>query len=260
MKLHKLFDENRDIGQLLEQEYATAWIDVDQLEKHADLGKQYAQLIDDHGVPFLAVLAADGRQLTTQDSEELEEGDHHDPEKVLGFLKEWAAPPVDAEKVLAEAQAKAASEDKSVFVRCGTPACSWCRVFDGFWNEQAVILDRDYIPVKIDIVRMTHGREVATRLGYKKGTGVPWSAIVDADGQVLTTSDGPQGNMGFPGNEEGIEHFVTMLSTTRRRNHGSDIEQLVRVLRNPKNWLKYTDKRPAAEQRATTDAAPAAVQ
>jgi hypothetical protein len=28
--------------------------------------------------------------LTTQDTGKLEEGDHHDPKKVLAFLNEWA--------------------------------------------------------------------------------------------------------------------------------------------------------------------------
>ena len=43
-----------------------------------------------HGLPVMVVLDADGKQLTTKNTEELEEGDHHNPEKVKAFLKEWA--------------------------------------------------------------------------------------------------------------------------------------------------------------------------
>jgi hypothetical protein len=42
-----------------------------------------------HGLPVLVVLDTDGRQLTTKDTGELEEGDHHSPQKVLAFLKAW---------------------------------------------------------------------------------------------------------------------------------------------------------------------------
>lgn len=44
-----------------------------------------------HGLPVIAVLDANGKQLTTKNTEELEEGDHHDPEKVKAFLKELAS-------------------------------------------------------------------------------------------------------------------------------------------------------------------------
>jgi thioredoxin-related protein len=231
VKLHKLFDENADIGQLLLYEYATAWIDVDRLEKHADLAKQYSKLIDDHGVPYLAVLAADGTVLGTQDSGELEDGDQHDPEKVLAFLKNWAVAPPDAEKLLAEAQAIASATDKSVFVQCSTPTCGWCRRLDKFWSEQAALLDRDYVPVKIDVVRMKQGRDVAARLGFKQKSGVPWSAIVDAKGSVLATSDGAQGNIGYPAEPAEIAHFVSMLTKTARHNNSDDIARIEAALK-----------------------------
>ena len=32
----------------------------------------------------------DGKALVTQDTGKLEEGDHHDPAKVLAFLNQWA--------------------------------------------------------------------------------------------------------------------------------------------------------------------------
>jgi hypothetical protein len=41
-------------------------------------------------LPLIVVLDADGKQLTTQDTGKLEEGDHHSPEKVMAFLKEWS--------------------------------------------------------------------------------------------------------------------------------------------------------------------------
>lgn len=41
---------------------------------------------------MIVVLDADGKRLTTQDTGKLEEGDRHDPNKVLAFLNQWAPP------------------------------------------------------------------------------------------------------------------------------------------------------------------------
>jgi hypothetical protein len=47
-----------------------------------------------HGLPVLVVLDSDGKQLTTQDTGQLEQGDHHDPAKVIAFLSKWKRPKV----------------------------------------------------------------------------------------------------------------------------------------------------------------------
>jgi hypothetical protein len=42
-----------------------------------------------HGVPVLVVLDSSGKQLTTKDSGELEEGGAHSPAKITAFLAQW---------------------------------------------------------------------------------------------------------------------------------------------------------------------------
>jgi len=91
-KLHNLFQSNKDIAAFLKSNYVVVLIDVDKVE-----GKQHNADIDERygnpsrfGLPALVVLDAEGKQLTTQDSGKLEEGDHHDPAKVLAFLKQWS--------------------------------------------------------------------------------------------------------------------------------------------------------------------------
>jgi hypothetical protein len=44
------------------------------------------------GLPVLVVLDGDGKQLVTQETGALEEGDHHDPKKVMAFLAKWSPP------------------------------------------------------------------------------------------------------------------------------------------------------------------------
>jgi hypothetical protein len=43
------------------------------------------------GLPVIVVLDSEGKQLTTKNSSELEEGKHHNADKVLAFLTEWGS-------------------------------------------------------------------------------------------------------------------------------------------------------------------------
>lgn len=47
------------------------------------------------GIPVFVILDAQGNRLHTQDSGFLESGDHHDPEKVMTFLRNWTPKAVD---------------------------------------------------------------------------------------------------------------------------------------------------------------------
>ena len=87
-KLHKLCDEDKALAAELKKSFVVVLIDVD--KKHnEDINQRYGNPTK-LGLPVLVVLDARGKQLWTQDSGKLEEGDHHDPAKVLAFLKQWA--------------------------------------------------------------------------------------------------------------------------------------------------------------------------
>jgi thiol:disulfide interchange protein len=90
-KLSKCFKENDEVARVLNESFVLVLIDVDLVDdqKHnADVLERYGNPTR-LGLPALVVLDAEGEQLTTKDTAELEEGDHHDPEKVLVFLNEW---------------------------------------------------------------------------------------------------------------------------------------------------------------------------
>ena len=59
-----------------------------------------------------------------------------------------------------------------------------------------------------------------------KRRGIPWCTFLDAEGKSLATSDGPDGNIGFPSDEAGIKHFMTMLQTTKQRLTEEDLAAL----------------------------------
>lgn len=87
-KLHNLCDTDKAIAAKLKSDYVVVLIDVNKNHNQATDAKYGHPTV--HGLPVIVVLNADGKQLTTKDSGELEEGDHHSPAKVLAFLNDWA--------------------------------------------------------------------------------------------------------------------------------------------------------------------------
>ena len=88
-KLHLLFQVDKHIASELKGNYVVVLIDVNK-EHNKKVDEAYGNPTR-LGLPALVVLDANGHQLITKDSGELEEGDHHSPEKVLAFLKQWEA-------------------------------------------------------------------------------------------------------------------------------------------------------------------------
>ncbi|HWC59422.1 MAG TPA: thioredoxin family protein [Verrucomicrobiae bacterium] len=88
-KLHKLFDTDAKIAEELKNNYVVVMVDVNK-DHNKDVNAKYGNPMQ-HGLPVIVLLDANGKQLTTKDTGELESGDHHDPEKVLAFLKTWSA-------------------------------------------------------------------------------------------------------------------------------------------------------------------------
>jgi thiol:disulfide interchange protein len=87
-KLHKLFQSDAKISAKLKDAYVVVLVDVNK-GHNEDIVKRYGNPTR-FGLPAIVVLEADGKALVTQDTGKLEEGDHHDPQKVMAFLNEWA--------------------------------------------------------------------------------------------------------------------------------------------------------------------------
>lgn len=219
-KLHDVFTTDETVGPIVSEEFELVLLDQGAnralMEGYGGKDRQYA-------FPHLTVLDAAGNVLANQETGSLEVGPRHDPVKVAEFLKRWAPEPVDAEEALAAALRKAAEEDKRGLMRVGTPYCGWCKVLERFLREREGLFAVDYVGLKIDMLRMTHGEEVAGRFRPGESPGVPWMVILDASGAVLATSVGPEGNCGYPYHPGEIDHFLSMLTSTRRRMTDADV-------------------------------------
>ncbi len=249
-RLNGLFAKDADIHKLLADEYVLVKVDINSPNADGYLKDAKAALDKEErdkgvGYPFLAVLGGDGKVVTAQRTDPLEEGKGHSPERVKAFLDRWIAPKADAKAVLKDALDRAEKEDKRVFLHFGAPWCGWCHRLEDFLarEEIAAILGSDFVDAKIDTDRMTHGKEVMKEYREKEAGGIPWYAILDAKGKALATSDGPKGNIGYPYEPHEIDHFLAMLKQSARKLKPAQIERIEAALRQTRSEIETSRKR-----------------
>jgi thiol:disulfide interchange protein len=93
-RLNSTFEGDPAVSKALKRDFVVVRVDVNTrngVKRNAVLLARYGNPVE-HGIPVLVVLDSDGRQLTTKDSGELEEGDAHSPAKITAFLASWAPP------------------------------------------------------------------------------------------------------------------------------------------------------------------------
>lgn len=223
-KLHHEFNQNELIQPLVAEEFELVLIDAGE---NQELLKKYGGEDADFAYPHLTVLNADGKVLTNQETGSLEIGPRHDPEKVAAFLKKWSPEQKDAETLLQAALSQAKAENKSVLLHVGDPYCGWCVRLSRFLHGHQEQFAKDYVLLHVDTQRMLHGQAVADRFQPKAGNiGHPWMAILAADGTTRSSSiDAAGENIGCPSSPEEIEHFLTMLRSTRQQLTDQELDQ-----------------------------------
>lgn len=201
-------------------------------DRIADLGEQLASrsipLPADGGVT-LAVFDKQGQQLGVVSGEELSSNGSLDAAKLNEFLAANAPELPDAEKLYADVLAQAARENKRVFVQCSGPRCGWCTVLSRFIDDHHELFQKEFVYLKLD-PRLKNGAAVIERVRPTQQGGIPWFVFLNAEGKPLITSDGPNGNIGYPGEPESRAHFEKMLRTDPRHLTNADIESLIAAL------------------------------
>lgn len=120
-------------------------------------------------------------------------------------------------------------------------------MLEKFLQEKRAILDLDFVKVKIDQSEMRNGAQVAKRLRKSRSGGTPWMVILDADGNELASSDGPEGNCGYPLQPHEVDHFLQMLRSTSRRMTEQHFAKIARAL----DHYRASRKRPAGWRHET---------
>lgn len=154
----------------------------------------------------------------------------------------------DAEDILKLAQRQARAQNKRVLLVFGTTSCLPCHQLEEFFSEVSPILSEHFVVAKINYDVMQHGDEVHFRYrpddgpeGGPKGRHIPWMAILDDDGNVLKTSDGPDGTIGLPqGSNRDRKYFFQMIRTASpdlTKQEIDEMEQAAKAL-HERIWAK----------------------
>jgi len=172
------------------------------------------------------VVDTEGHLMAATTAKQLWPGKTMDAKPLEAFLKQHLPPMPDAQKRLADALAQARRENKRVLVEESAAWCSWCHILAKFLDRHRSLIEKDYVWITVD-PRFTHGKEIIKKLRPKPEGGIPWVVILDADGKPLITSDGPEGNIGYPGEVKEAEHFEKMLRTTAQHMSEDEIKILL---------------------------------
>ena len=202
--------------------------DKKRLEKAKELAKHIGvDLTKDQQNFYLAILDTDGKTAATAGLDELADDNKLSKEKLFKFLREHQTEAIDARQLFDTALEQAAKENKRVLLQETATWCPPCHRLTRLLNSNRV-WEKDYVWVKMDH-RWTGARKLMAELRDEGDRGIPWFAILDAEGKKLATSNDPETgeNFGYPSSKKGRELFAKMLNDTRQRMSEADVQSLI---------------------------------
>jgi len=97
-------------------------------------------------------------------------------------------------------------------------------------REDAAIFQKEFVTAKIDIDRMTGGKDVLAAYPKSDKQGIPWFVFLQPDGKELGDSMGPKGNIGCPNTEEEINDFLEIVKKVAVTLTADDLDALRKSL------------------------------
>jgi thioredoxin-related protein len=145
---------------------------------------------------------------------------------LFASLAAFAAPP-SAGKIMADAEAQADAQGKSIFLIFGATWCPWCHHLDRFIETRDIepIISRHFVIARVDVQERGDmkrqdtpgGDELMAQVGGKNAAGLPFFAFLDSHGKLIVNSLRPvpgksEGvNIGHPVQPEEVDWFMSML-------------------------------------------------
>lgn len=231
--LHDLITNHQSVSHKINYEYEVVPIDVGRWDRNMDLAGKYRIDLRWHGVPHLTIMDADGVVLTHADVKSLESSGRIDARKLITVLTEHQAPYLQATDVLRDAIAEATRTKKRTFLYFGAPWCEKCRSYDQWLQlpEVSPLVNKDFHVVKIDVNRTVGGQKMLNDLRVA-GYGIPWVAVLDEEGAMITSSTTPEGtNIGFPYTDWELDHFRNMLHVASVQMTSDEIGRIIESMR-----------------------------
>ncbi len=147
-----------------------------------------------------------------------------------------------ADKVLAQAEAKALAEQKTIFVYFSSSWCAWCGKLDAFLERPDIkpVFERFFVPVRLVVeegeknkaLENPGGEALLKKLGGP--AGLPYCAFLNAQGVLIVNSKRDGQNIGYPGEPVEIEWFVQMIRKAAPKISDQDAKTIDTALRPPK--------------------------
>ena len=154
-----------------------------------------------------------------------------------------AEKPKQAEQILKSALSEAKASNKNVFLIFHATWCPWCKRLDKVLETPEVkkIMDANYVITHLDVLERKEkiaefenpgGKEIMKKLGGEN-SGLPFYAFLNEKGDKIANSNVmPQdSNLGFPGSDEELEAFKSLLKKTSKNISDADYSIIVETIK-----------------------------
>jgi protocatechuate 3,4-dioxygenase beta subunit len=218
--------DRRDVWEAL-VEYVPLAVNVDAADAETRAWAASSKLAWPEQGMTLAALDTQGKLLAQATEADLGAGGRLDAARLIDFARRHAPHKPDARKLLDEALARAKREGKHVLLDESAAYCPPCLTLSKYLEANRNLLEKDFVLVTLDR-RFGNGEQVMKSL---RGDGVstPWTVVLSADGKAVMTSDGPEGNIGYPSDGTSRDHWEKMLRAGAWRLTEEEVNKLTKA-------------------------------